>query len=172
MEHSAFRGTAVDLFAVGQESVETADDIAHLIQSVERTGHAGEGHVLLIVETSVYQQRLVSLQVVDAFQVGRQDADHQIAGFNGRRGKHIRHVGTAVQDYEINQLGGGIDQLEHHPVLGFRIAERVLTCRIAHQADERIAFENRDMTCDKRGVDLHAAQDLPHRGVGLNDLLR
>lgn len=60
----------------------------------------------------------------------------------------------------------------YHSIFDFRIAQRILTGGIAHQADERIAFEHRNMACHQCGVDLHAAQDLPHRGVGLDDLLR
>ena len=114
----------------------------------------------------------MGFQVVDALQVGGEQADDQIAGLNRRRGKHIGHVGTAVQDDEIHQLCGSVDQLEYHSIFDFRIAQRIFAGGIAHQADEGIAFEHRNMACHQRGVDFYAAQDLPHRGVGLDDLLR
>ena len=51
LEHPAFGGAAVDLLAIGQKAIPSADDMAHLIQRVERAGHAGKGHVLIVVET-------------------------------------------------------------------------------------------------------------------------
>ena len=99
----------------------------------------------------------MGFQIVDALQVGSKQADDQIAGLNRRRGEHIGHAGTAVQNDKIHQPGGGVDQLEYHGVFDFRITQRILTGGIAHQADERIAFEHRDMACHQRGVDLYAA---------------
>ena len=64
----------------------------------------------------------MGFQVIHALQVGRQNTDDQIPRLNRRGSEYIRHIGTAVQDDEIHQLRGGVDQLEHHGVFDFRVA--------------------------------------------------
>ena len=66
LEHPSFGGAAVNFLAVGQQPIPTADDIAHLIQSVEGAGHAGKSYVPVIMEPAIYQQGLMGFQIVDA----------------------------------------------------------------------------------------------------------
>ena len=89
---------------------------------MERPCHAGEGHVPVIMEAPVCKQGLVSLQVVDPFQVRGQDADDQVAGLDGGGGEHVGHGGAAVQYQVVHQASGGGYELQRHPVVGVRVA--------------------------------------------------
>lgn len=60
-EHTSFGGAAVNLFSIRQKAVKTADHVTHFVQGMEGAGHASEGHVTIIVEPAVCQQRLMGL---------------------------------------------------------------------------------------------------------------
>ena len=172
LEHPAFGGTAVNFLPIRQKPIPAADDVPHLIQRMEWAGHAGKGHVPVIVKPFIPQKRLVSFQVIDALQVGCKQPHDQIAALNRGGREHIGHVGTAVQNDEIHQLGGCIDQLLNHAIFDLRITQGIFAGTVSHQADERIAFQHCDMACHQRSVDLYAAEDLAYRGVSLYNLLR
>ncbi len=157
LEHAALGGAAVDLLSIRQQAVKAADDVPHLIEGVERAGHAGEGHVPVIMEAPIRKQGLVGFQVVDPFQVRGQDADHQVAGLDGGGGEHVGHGGAAVQYQVVNQAPGCGYELQRHPIVGVRVAQGVLTGTVSHQADEWVVLQHGHMACYQGRVYLHAA---------------
>ena len=120
---------------------------------MERPCHAGEGHVPVIVEAAVCKQGLVSLQVVDAFQVGGKDADDQVAGLDGGGSEYVGHGGAAVQYQVVHQAPSG----GYEPVVGVRVAQGVLTGAVPHEPYERVVLKYRHMAGDQGRVNLHAA---------------
>ena len=65
-----------------------------------------------------------------------------------------------------------MNELQYHGIFDFWVAQRVFSCRIAHHPNEGIVFQHCHMTGDQRCINLHTAQNLADRGIGLDDLLR
>lgn len=73
----------------------------------------------------------------------------------------------------INALQSAVHTAtNYHSIFDLWVAQRIFSCRIAHHPNEGIVFQHCHMTGNQRCVNLHTAQNLADRGIGLDDLFR
>ena len=172
LEHLPAGAAALDLLCVGEQAVEAADLVVHLVDGMEGARQPGEGQVAAVMELFVREQRPVRPQVVQATQVRRDDPDGQVRGLDGGGREEVEHVGAAVQDDVVHQLCRLRDEQLYLFVLQFRVGEGVLPGGIAHDADEGVLLQDGDALRHQGRVDLQAGQHVPDGGACLQDALR